>query len=185
MARQLLRFTGLDGVGISLLGEIFTSAKIKSGGYGLTTTTHTSEVTNGPIVLDITLDDEETFHPYENYDGIDFMLSISQVSFDAFKHGVKEGGTIVIDPNFISINSEDRLKWNIIEIAIVSIAEDEVGNIITQSIVSLAITNCFTNVLDKDILEQEMLINVDKEFNKINKEAYDLGYKYAQRILSL
>lgn len=179
MARQLLRFTGLDGDGISLLGEIFTSAKIKSGGYGLTTITNTLEVTNGPIVLDITLDDEETFHPYENNDGIDFMLSISQVSFDTFKHAVKEGGTIVIDPNFISINSKDRLKWNIIEIAIVSIAPDEVG------IVSLAITNCFTNVIDKDILEEVMLAKLNKELNKINKDAYDLGYKYAQNIMSL
>jgi len=182
MARQLLRFTGVGGQGVLLAGEIFAVAKIKSGGFGLKTATYTSQVRGGPTVVDITLDDEEIFYPYANDGEVDFMLSVAQVSYDAFKKGVREGGTIVIEPNLVHSTIEDREKWNIIEIPIITIAKEEVGNVITQSVIALAIANKLTNSLDKDLLEEVMLSKIPAKVHDINKQAYELGYKYASQI---
>ncbi|MDC7242596.1 MAG: 2-oxoacid:acceptor oxidoreductase family protein, partial [Sphaerochaetaceae bacterium] len=133
MSRKLMRFTGVGGQGVLLAGEILATAKNKTGGFGLKTATYTSQVRGGPTVVDVTLDDDEILYPYADDGEIDFMLSVAQKSYDLFKKGVSKGGTIVIDPNLVKVDDEDRKIWKIIEIAIIKIAKDEIGNVITQS----------------------------------------------------
>lgn len=179
--RTLMRFTGVGGQGVLLAGEIFATAKINNGGFGLKTATYTSQVRGGPTVVDITLQDEEIIYPYANDGEIDFMLSVAQISFNQFKKGVKDGATIVIEPNLVKPSDEDRKRWNIIEIPIITIAKDEVGNVITQSILALAIANYFTNeTIPKEVLREAMLSKVPAKLHDMNNKAYDLGYKYAK-----
>jgi 2-oxoglutarate ferredoxin oxidoreductase subunit gamma len=181
MARKLMRFTGVGGQGVLLAGEIFAAAKIKAGGYGLKTATYTSQVRGGPTVVDITLDDEEIFYPYAKEGEIDFMLSVAQKSYDLFKDGVSDGGTIVIEPNLITPTEEDKKRWNIIEIPIITLAKEEVGNVITQSVIALGIANCLTEAIDKDLLEEVMLSKVPAKVHEINKQAYAVGYREASK----
>mgnify|MGYP001183733469 FL=1 len=179
--RTLMRFTGVGGQGVLLAGAIFAAAKINDGGYGLKTATYTSQVRGGPTVVDITLQDEEILYPYANDGEIDFMLSVANVSYHQFKNGVKEGGTIVIEPNLVSPTEEDRKKWNIVEISIITIAKEEVGNVITQSVLALAIANYFTgDTIPAEKLRETMLSKVPAKVHDINNKAFDLGYKYAK-----
>ena len=179
--RTLMRFTGVGGQGVLLAGEIFAAAKISNGGFGLKTATYTSQVRGGPTVVDITLQDEEIIYPYANDGEIDFMLSVAQISFDLFKNGVKDGATIVIEPNLVRPSEEDKKRWNIIEIQIITIAKEEVGNVITQSILALAIANYFTGeTIPKEVLRSTMLSKIPAKLHELNNKAYDLGYKYAK-----
>jgi 2-oxoglutarate ferredoxin oxidoreductase subunit gamma len=180
MARTLMRFTGVGGQGVLLAGEIFAAAKIATGGHGLKTATYTSQVRGGPTVVDITLDDNEIFYPYANDGEVNFMLSVANVSYQSFKNGVKPGGTIVIEPNLVTASDEDRKTWNIVEIPIITIAKEEVGNVITQSVVALAIANTFMDAIDKKTLIDTMLSKVPAKVHEINLTAYDLGEKYAK-----
>ncbi|HIP60300.1 MAG TPA: 2-oxoglutarate:acceptor oxidoreductase [Campylobacterales bacterium] len=184
MARTLMRFTGVGGQGVLLAGEIFAAAKIKTGGHGLKTATYTSQVRGGPTVVDITLDDDEIYYPYANDGEINFMLSVADVSYQQFKGGVAEGGTIVVDPNLVHPSDEDRKKWNIHEIPIISIAKEEVGNVITQSVVALAIANTMMNAIDKETLIATMLSKVPPKVHDVNKVAYELGEKYANEAMA-
>jgi len=179
MARTLMRITGVGGQGVLLAGEIFAAAKIKTGGYGLKTATYTSQVRGGATVVDITLDDEEIFYPYANDGEVNFMLSVAEKSYALFKNGVQEGGTIVIEPNLVHPTQEDRKKWNIIEIPIITIAKEEVGNVITQSVVALAIANTLMDAIDEKVLIETMLSKVPKKVHELNLKAYELGKKYA------
>jgi len=183
MSRIVMRFTGVGGQGVLLAGEIFAAAKIKTGGYGIKTATYTSQVRGGPTVVDIQLDDKEIFYPYAIDGQINFMLSVADKSYQLFKDGVAEGGTIVIDPNLVYPSDEDRKKWNIVEIPIITIAKEEVGNVITQSVVALAIANEFTKAIDEDVLIETMLSKVPAKVHEANKKAYELGKKYAQEAM--
>ena len=174
-----MRFTGVGGQGVLLAGEIFAAAKIKEGGYGVKTATYTSQVRGGPTVVDIQLDDKEIWYPYAIDGEIDFMLSVADKSFQLFKNGVRKGGTIVIEPNLVFPSDEDRQNWNIEEIPIITIAKEEVGNVITQSVVALAIANTYTNALPEDLLVETMLSKVPAKVHEVNKKAYELGKKYA------
>ena len=180
MSRTLMRFTGVGGQGVLLAGEIFAAAKIKTGGHGLKTATYTSQVRGGPTVVDITLDDEEIYYPYAIDGQINFMLSVADVSFQQFKGGVADGGIIVVDPNLVHPSDEDRQKWKIYDIPIIQIAKEEVGNVITQSVVALAIANTMMNAIDKQALIDTMLSKVPPKVHDVNKVAYDLGEKYAK-----
>ena len=180
MARKLMRFTGVGGQGVLLAGENFAAAKIKAGGYGLKTATYTSQVRGGATVVDITLDDDEIFYPYAKDGEIDFMLSVAQVSYNLFKDGVSKGGTIVIEPNLVTPTEEDRKMWNIVEIPIITIAKEEVGNVITQSVVALAIANCYLSALEPEHLKTVMLSKVPEKVHTLNIKAFELGYKYAE-----
>jgi len=179
MNKTLMRFTGVGGQGVLLAGEIFAAAKIKTGGHGLKTATYTSQVRGGPTVVDIQLDDKEIYYPYANDGEIGFMLSVAQVSYNSFKNGVKPGGTIVVDPNLVYPTDEDRKTWNIYEIPIITIAKEEVGNVITQSVVALAIANTMMSAIDKNALIDTMLSKVPAKVHEVNKIAYELGEKYA------
>jgi len=179
MSRIVMRFTGVGGQGVLLAGEIFAAAKIKSGGFGIKTATYTSQVRGGPTVVDIQLDDKEIWYPYAIDGEVDFMLSVAEKSYALFKQGVREGGTIVVDPNLVHPTEEDRKKWNIVEIPIITIAKEEVGNVITQSVVALAIANTYTKALDEKILIDTMLSKVPKKVHELNLKAYELGKKYA------
>ena len=179
--RTLMRFTGVGGQGVLLAGEIFAAAKINNGGYGLKTATYTSQVRGGPTVVDITLQDEEILYPYANDGEIDFMLSVAQISYDQFKKGVKDGATIVIEPNLVKPTEEDKKRWNIVEIPIITIAKDEVGNVITQSVLALSIANYFTGeTIPNEVLRQTMLSKVPEKLHETNNKAFDLGLKYAK-----
>lgn len=182
--RNTLRFTGVGGQGVLLAGEIMAACKIKNGGQGLKTATYTSQVRGGPTVVDITLDDGEIRYPYANEGEIDFMLSVAQVSYNQFKSGVKPGGTIVVDPNLVHPTDEDREKWEIYEIPIITIAKEEVGNVITQSVVAMSITNTMTKVLPEASLIEVMLSKVPAKVHEANKKAYELGKKYAEEAMA-
>lgn len=184
MARNLMRFTGVGGQGVLLAGEIFAAAKIKTGGEGLKTATYTSQVRGGPTVVDITLDDEEIFYPYANDGEIDFMLSVAQVSYNSFKNGVTPGGTIVVDPNLVHPSEQDRKTWKIYEIPIITIAKEEVGNVITQSVVALAIANTMQNAIDRQVLIDTMLSKVPAKVHAANLKAYELGEKYSKEAMA-
>jgi len=185
MAKTLMRFTGVGGQGVLLAGSIFAAAKINAGGYGLKTATYTSQVRGGATVVDITLEDDEILYPYANDGEIDFMLSVAQVSYDQFKKGVKVGGTIVVEPNLVTPSEEDRKTWNIYEIPIITIAKEEVGNVITQSVLALSIANLMTgHTITDDVLRETMLSKVPKKVHDINNKAFDLGIQYAKEAMA-
>ena len=158
--RNQLRFVGVGGQGVILAGEILAAAKIKDGGYGVKASTYTSQVRGGPTKVDILLDEGEILFPYANEGEIEFMLATAQVSYDQFKSGVKEGGIIVVEPNLVKPSNEDRKKWKIYEIPIITIAKDEVGNVVTQSVVALAIALEMTEVLNEELVKEVMLSKV-------------------------
>jgi 2-oxoglutarate ferredoxin oxidoreductase subunit gamma len=85
-------------------------------------------------------------------------------------HGLKtatytsqvRGGPTIVDPNLITPTNEDRKMWNIHEIPIITIA------------------NTMMDAIDKDALIATMLSKV----HDVNKVAYVLGEKYANKALA-
>ncbi|MDL0088256.1 2-oxoacid:acceptor oxidoreductase family protein [Campylobacter gastrosuis] len=181
--KKELRFVGVGGQGVILAGEILASAKIKSGGYGVKASTYTSQVRGGPTKVDIILDDDEILYPYANEGEIEFMLATAQSSFDAYKHGVKKGGVIVIEPNLVKPSSDDLKNFTIYSIPIITIAKDEVKNVITQSVVALGVAVAMSGCIDEEIVRENMLSSVPQKVRDANNLAYDLGLKYAKELL--
>ena len=172
-----LRFTGVGGQGVLLAGEILAEAKIKDKGFGVKAATYTSQVRGGPTKVDILLDNDEILYPYAQK--IDFMLSTAQISYNQFKVDLKDGAIVVVESNLVRPSEADLQKYQIYSIPIISIAKDEVGNQVTQSVVALAITVALTKCVNRDIVYETMLSKVPAKVAEVNKKAYELGEKYA------
>ncbi|WP_169763991.1 2-oxoacid:acceptor oxidoreductase family protein [Campylobacter mucosalis] len=179
-----LRFVGVGGQGVILAGEILAAAKIESGGYGVKASTYTSQVRGGPTKVDIILDESEILYPYANEGKIDFMLATAQVGYDAFKSGVKEGGIIVVEPNLVKPSDDDKKRYKIYEIPIITIAKEEVGNVITQSVVALGVAVAMSKCIDENIVKESMLSHVPAKVKEANEKAYELGLKYAKNLIA-
>lgn len=179
--RKQLRFSGVGGQGVLLAGEILAEAKIESGGYGIKAASYTSQVRGGPTKVDILLDEEKILYPYATEGDIDFMLSTAQVGFDLFKSGIKEGGIIVIDSNLVKASEEDKAKYKIIQIPIISIAKNEVGNVVTQSVVALGVSVELSGCMDRDLVFSVMQKKVPAKVLEINKKAFEIGEEYAKK----
>ncbi|STO97690.1 2-oxoacid:acceptor oxidoreductase family protein [Helicobacter canis] len=179
-----LRFTGVGGQGVLLAGEILAESRIRAGGYGIQASTYTSQVRGGPTKVDILLDSKEILYPYANEGHIDFMLSTAQVSYDQFKNGVKQGGVIVVEPNLVTPSAEDKKHFKIYEIPIITIAKEEVGNVVTQSVVALGVTVAFTQCVDRDLVYETMISKVPAKVVELNKKAFELGEKYAKNAMA-
>jgi 2-oxoglutarate ferredoxin oxidoreductase subunit gamma len=178
-----IRITGVGGQGVLLAGEILARAYIKAGKYGVQAATYTSQVRGGPTKVDIVLDDKEILFPYANDGEIDFMLSVADASYQLFKDGVKEGGIIVYEPNLVYPTKEDKEKWNLYPIEVITIAKEKVGNVITQSVVALAIATVM-NELDQDLVFNTMIETVPPKAVEINKKAFELGVEAAKEALA-
>lgn len=178
-----LRFTGVGGQGVLLAGEILAEANVRAGGYGVKASTYTSQVRGGPTKVDILLDDREILYPYANEGHIDFMLSTAQISYDQFKNGVKNGGIIVVEPNLVTPTAEDRARFRIYEIPIISIAKDEVGNVVTQSVVALGIAVFFSHCVARDLVYDTMISKVPAKVMELNKRAFELGELHSENVL--
>ena len=156
--KSQLRFVGVGGQGVILAGEILSAAKIKAGGYGVKASTYTSQVRGGPTKVDIILDEKEILYPYANE-------------------------AIVVEPNLVKVSDEDKKRWKIYEIPIISIAKDEVGNVITQSVVALGVAVAMSKCMDENLVREEMLASVPAKVKEANAKAYELGLKYAKELL--
>lgn len=178
--REQLRFCGVGGQGVLLAGEILAEAKIESGGYGVKAASYTSQVRGGPTKVDILLDEEEIFYPYALEGSINFMLSTAQISFDQFKSGIRKGGIIVVDSNLVKPSTEDREAFRVIDIPIISIAKNEIGNVVTQSVVALGIAVELSKAIDRNLVFETMKKKVPNKVLEINIRAFEVGEKYAR-----
>lgn len=178
-----LRFTGVGGQGVLLAGEILAEAKIKDSGYGIKAATYTSQVRGGPTKVDIILSDNEILYPYAQK--IDFMLSTAQISYDQFKIDLKDNAIVVVESNLTKPSKEDLEKYRIYSIPIITIAKEEVGNAITQSVVALAITVTLTKCVNRDIVFETMLSKIPAKVVDVNKKAFELGELYASKALKV
>ena len=181
--RKQLRFTGVGGQGVLLAGEILARAYVSAGKYGVQVGTYTSQVRGGPTKVDIILDDEPILYPYAVDGEIDFMLSVADKSYQLFKDGVKEGGIIVYEPNLVYPNDDDKARWKMFPIEVITIAKEQVGNVITQSVVALAIATRMNNI-DKNLVYEAMIKTVPQKAVEINKKAFELGYQEAEEVLA-
>lgn len=181
--RRELRFTGAGGQGVLTAGSILSKAQINNGGHSIKASTYSSQVRGGPTKVDILMDASEILFPYAIHGQIEFMLSTAQQSFDMYKDDLAPNAIIVVDDMLVKVNDEDRANYTVYDIPIISIAKRKVGNVVTQSVVALAITVELTGILPHNAVYDTMIKSVPPKFVELNKKAYEIGRKLAEDLV--
>ncbi|CAA6815993.1 MAG: 2-oxoglutarate oxidoreductase, gamma subunit (EC [uncultured Campylobacterales bacterium] len=182
--RRELRFTGAGGQGVLTAGAILAQAKINDGGFSIKASTYSSQVRGGPTKVDILLDESEILFPYAIDGQIEFMLSTAQQSFNMYKSELAPNAIIVVDSHLVEVSDEDRAKYTVYDVPIIYTAKNVVGNVVTQSVVALAITVELTKVLSNEVVYETMVNSVPPKSVEVNKKAYDVGVEIAKKLLA-
>ncbi|MCD6455085.1 MAG: 2-oxoacid:acceptor oxidoreductase family protein [Candidatus Aminicenantes bacterium] len=168
-----LRFSAIGGQGIITAGTLLAESVVEYKNlYAIHSPRYTAQVRGGPTKVDVIIDEKPIYFPKTT--DVDFYLSTSQRSFEAYFQDIKEGAIIVLDSNLVGEFNDP--KYRIYRIPIIETAAKEIGNIVTVSTLSLAITAKLTGLITLEELEDFIPKKVPKGFEEINLKAVRVGY---------
>jgi 2-oxoglutarate ferredoxin oxidoreductase subunit gamma len=99
---------------------------------------------------------------------------MTQEAADKYANGIKQGGILLLDADFVQRAPEGDFK--VYRLPITRMAKEDIGREIVANVVALGAVIGLTGVVSKDAGEQAVLRKVPAAFKDLNKKAYDLGY---------
>ncbi len=168
-----LRFSAIGGQGIITAGAMLAEAVVQYKGlYAIHSPRYTAQVRGGPTKVDVVIDKNPINFPKTT--DVDYYLSTSEKSFRTYFQDIKKGAIIVLDSNLVGeFNDPD---YKIYRIPLIETAAKEIGNVVTVSTLSLAVTAKLTGLLTLEELEDFIPKRVPKGYEDINLKAVRLGY---------
>lgn len=168
-----IRYGAVGGQGIITAGALLVDIAVeKEGKFALESPTYTATVRGGPTKVDVLISDKRIIFPQAC--AIDFFLCTFQKTFDIYKNRLKDDAIVVIDSNLVKDTGDTR-NWKIYSIPIINETKKRLGNIVLTSVVTLAMTQKLTN-----IIEYENMVNYIKKwapdgFLDLNLKAIEVG----------
>ncbi|MCK5004780.1 MAG: 2-oxoacid:acceptor oxidoreductase family protein [Candidatus Aminicenantes bacterium] len=173
MDRYEIRLGAVGGQGIITAGALLVDIAVeKEGKHALESPTYTATVRGGPTKVDVILSDEKIIFPQASK--IDFFLCTYQKPFDLYRNRVKDDAIVVVDSNLVP-DLGDTKNWKLYKIPLIHEIKKQLGNIVFTSVVTLAITQKLTNIIDYDNMVDFVKEWAPKGTAEPNMKAIDLG----------
>lgn len=173
MERYEIRLGAVGGQGIITAGALLVDIAVeKEGKYALESPTYTATVRGGPTKVDVIISDEKIVFPQASQ--IDFFICTFQKPYDLYKERVKDDAIVVVDSNLVK-NLGDTKNWNLYKTPIINETKKQLGNIVFTSVVTLAITQKLTNIVDYKNMVSFIKHWAPKGTAEVNLKAVELG----------
>lgn len=171
--RYELRFSGAGGQGLITAGIILAeAASIIEGKNAVQSQSYGPEARGGASKSEVIISDAPIDYPKATI--VDACLAMTQEAADKYANGIKEGGILLLDEDFVHRAPEGNFK--VYRLPITRMAKEDIGREIVANVVALGAVIGLTGVVSKDAGEQAVLRKVPEAFKDLNKKAYDLGY---------
>ncbi len=112
---------------------------------------------------------------------VDACLAMTQEAADKYANGIKAGGVLLLDSDFVKREPEGDFK--IYKFPIIRTAKEEIGREIVANVVALGAMIALTDVVSRDSGEKAVLAKVPEAFMDLNKKAYNMGYDKVKVLL--
>lgn len=146
MKRYEIRYAAVGGQGIVTAGALLVDIAVeKEEKYALESPTYTATVRGGPTKVDCIISDEKILFPQAT--AIDLFICTSQKPYDLYKERIKDDAFVVLDSNLVK-EIGDTKNWKLYKVPLINETKKQCGNIILTSVVTLAITQKLTNIID-------------------------------------
>jgi len=173
MERYEIRLGAVGGQGIITAGALLVDIAVeKEGKYALESPTYTATVRGGPTKVDVIISDEKIIFPQASK--IDFFLCTFQKPFDLYRDRVKDDAIVVVDSHLVKDLGDTR-NWNLFKVPIINETKKQLGNVMFTSVVTLAMTQKLTNIIDYKNMESFIKHWAPKGTADINLKALGLG----------
>jgi 2-oxoglutarate ferredoxin oxidoreductase subunit gamma len=174
------RFSAVGGQGIILAGTILADAAFLEGMQAAGSPTYTAQVRGGPTKVDVIIDSERILFPRTSQ--IDFFLSLATNSYNRFGTDIRQGAPVVVDPNLVTIPDEHREIYQMYEIPIINLTQEELGRLVYTSAVALGTFIALTDILSEESIREALKRRAPKGTESYNMKALEVGQKAAKEI---
>ena len=179
--RYEIRFSGAGGQGLITAGIILAeAASIIDGKHAVQSQSYGPEARGGASKSEVIISDEPIDYPKATV--VDACLAMTQEATDKYAKGIKDGGLLLIDSDFVKNIPEGNFK--VVKIPIMRTAKDEVGREIVANVVALGAMIALTDVVSRETGEKAVLAKVPEAFIDLNKKAYSIGFEKVKEYMA-
>ncbi len=176
MQKYELRLSGSGGQGLILAGIMLgEAASIYDGKEATQSQSYGPEARGGASRSEVIISDKPIDFPKVR--NADFMLSMTQESYDKYIPGLKEDGILLTDSFFVTKIKPRAGKVYSMELT--KIAIEKGGKKIVANVVSLGAIVALTNVVSMEAMKKAVLERAPKGTEDMNLKALEEGYKAA------
>jgi 2-oxoglutarate ferredoxin oxidoreductase subunit gamma len=178
--RTEIRFSGAGGQGLITAGIILAeAASIIEGKHAVQSQSYGPEARGGASKSEVIISDGPIDYPKATT--VDACLAMTQESADKYANGIKKGGVLLLDSDFVK--REPTGDFITYKFPIIRTAKEDIGREIVGNVVALGAMVALTDVVSREAGEKAVLARVPEAFIELNKKAYNVGYDKVKELL--
>ncbi|MDW7643719.1 MAG: 2-oxoacid:acceptor oxidoreductase family protein [Desulfuromonadales bacterium] len=175
-----IRFSGAGGQGLITAGIILAeAASIIEGKHAVQSQSYGPEARGGASKSEVIISDGPIDYPKATI--VDACLAMTQESADKYANGIKPGGVLLLDSDFVK--NEPQGDFKIYKFPITRTAKEDLGREIVANVVALGAMIALTGAVSREAGEKAVLARVPEAFLDLNKKAYALGYEKVKELM--
>lgn len=167
--------SGFGGQGVVRLGQIIGEAGVKQGLHVSMLKSHGTEMRGGYVRSQVVLSEDIIDSPI--CESPDFFIALSSAAYSQFKGIMPDSGVILYDPSFVE-DTDEGLNCNQKAIPAKDLSAENFDSPLFANSLMLGVIAKQVDILDKEIVLESILAVMPK-FHDQNREAFQIGYDYA------
>jgi 2-oxoglutarate ferredoxin oxidoreductase subunit gamma len=179
MSRYEIRYAAVGGQGLVTAGTLLMGIAVeKENKHAVESPTITAAVRGGSTKVDVIISDEKILYPQAT--AIDFFVCTFQKPYDQFRDLIKDDAVVVLDTHLVPEIGDTR-NWKLHQIPMINETKLQLGNIVLTSVVTLAVTQELTGIVEYENLESYIKEWAPRDFLELNLKAIEVGRELARR----
>ncbi len=179
--RYEIRFSGAGGQGLITAGIILAeAASIIEGKHAVQSQSYGPEARGGASKSEVIIGDGPIDYPKATI--VDACLAMTQEAADKYAVGIKAGGLLLVDTDFVK--NPPKGDFKVYDMPIMRTAQDEVGRAIVANVIALGAMIALTDVVSREAGLEAVLRRVPEAFKDLNKKAYNLGFEKVKELMA-
>ena len=179
--RYEIRFSGAGGQGLITAGIILAeAAAIIEGNSALQSQSYGPEARGGASKSEVIISDGPIDYPKATI--VDACLAMTQEAADKYANGIKKGGLLLLDDDFVK--KEPAGDFIVYRLPIMRMAKEDIGRAIVANVIALGAVIGMTGVVSREAGEEAVMRRVPPAFKELNQKAFSLGYEKGKALLN-
>jgi 2-oxoglutarate ferredoxin oxidoreductase subunit gamma len=179
--RYEIRFSGAGGQGLITAGIILAeAAAIIEGKSALQSQSYGPEARGGASKSEVIISDGPIDYPKATV--VDACLAMTQEAADKYAVGIKDGGLLLLDDDYVEKAPEGN--FTVYRLPIMRMAKTDIGREIVANVIALGAVIGMTGVVSREAGEEAVVRRVPPAFKELNQKAFSLGYEKGKALVN-
>ena len=173
MSKMELRLAGSGGQGVILASVILAEAAVQVGKYTAQSQSYGPEARGGSCKAETLISDAPI--GFTKVQSPDFLMALTQKSLDIYTRNLPESCLVLMDDTLTP--PAELSAERIVRLPILQTARETVGRLQTANIVAVGCINELLHLVDRQTMEEAVLMHIPAGTEALNRKALAEGEK--------